>query len=145
MYFEGLNSPFARFMENKIKYNLYITIEDILDNDLFDVTTHDNFYEVAPIFNFDSVTSSNPLDHVENNKTLILQKIDTTKLSFKSNMPIREFAEVQSITTIDNIKYTVYYTYDSTTSEPASGKMTSSGNTTDEHGYYVDSEVVTWL
>jgi signal-transduction protein with cAMP-binding, CBS, and nucleotidyltransferase domain len=143
MYFEGLNSDFTKWMAEKVKYNLYIKVSDVLTSSLFSVTSHDNYYEVLPLFNFDSVTSSNPNDNTTNNKVLILLKDNDTMLSFKSDMPIMDYSEMKTETTIEDIKYTLYYTYDSTTSEPASGKMTSSGNTTDEHGYYVDSEVVT--
>ena len=142
IYDEGLNSDFCNFIAEKVKYNLYISVTDILTNPLFDVTTHTNFYEVKPLFNYDKVTSSNPKDHTENNNVLILQKIGTTMLSFKSNQPVIEYTEQTTETTIDNIKYTLYYTYDPITSEPAPHKRTSNGNTTDEYGYYLDSEVI---
>jgi hypothetical protein len=53
-----------------------------------------------------------------------------------------EYSEMKSEKTIEGIKYTVYYTYDNVTGEPARFKMTSSGNVTDMNGYYIDSEVV---
>lgn len=142
IYNEGLNSDFCNFISEKVGYNLYISITDILTSPLFSVTTHDEFYEVKPLFNFDTVTSSNPKDHTGNNHVLILQKIGTTMISFKSNQPIIDYAELKTETTIDNIKYTLYYTYDSITGEPAPFKKTSNGNTTDKNGYYLDSEVV---
>jgi hypothetical protein len=142
MYNEGLNSEFCKFMEEKVKYTLTITVEDILDSDLFDVTTQDELYLVKPLFNFDTVTSSNPEDHTSNKYALVLQKIDTTKLFFKSNTQIREYEELTTENTIDNIKYTLHYTYDKITGEPAPNKLTSNGNTTDENGYYLDCEVV---
>jgi hypothetical protein len=57
-------------------------------------------------------------------------------------MDTMEYSEIKSETTIDGVKYTLYFTYDKFTGEPARHKMTSSGNVTDEYGYYLDSEVV---
>ena len=142
IYDEGLNSDFCKFIAEKVGCNLYISITDILTSDLFSVTTHDEFYEVHPLFNFDSVTSSNPKDHTNNPKVLILQKIGTTMLSFKSNQPIIDYSELKTETTIDNTKYTLWYTYDSVTGEPAPFKKTSNGNVTDKNGYYLDSEII---
>ena len=142
IYNEGLNSDFCKFIAEKVGCNLYISITNMLTSSLFNVNTHDDFYEVHPLFNFDSVTSSNPKDHTSNNKVLILQKIGTTMLSFTSNQPIIDYSEFKNETTIDNIKYTLYYTYDTNTGEPAPYKRTSNGNTTDKNGYYLDSEVI---
>ena len=142
IYNQGLNSDFCNFMAEKIQYPLYISIEDILTSPLFQTTTHENFYEVKPLFNFDSVVSDNPKDHTQNHKTLILQKIPTTMLSFTNNQPIIDYSEFVSEQTIDNIHYTLYYTYDSQTMEPAPYKKTSNGNTTDKNGYYLDSEII---
>ena len=83
MYNQGLNSSFAKWMAEKVKYNLYIKVSDVLTSPLFKVTSHDNYYEVLPLFNFDTVTSSNPDDHTSNNKVLILLKDNDTMLSFK--------------------------------------------------------------
>jgi hypothetical protein len=129
-------------MAEKVRNSLYISIADILTSNLFNVTTHENFYEVKPLFNFDSVVSDNPKDHTQNHKTLILQKIPTTMLSFTNNQPIIDYSEFVSEQTIDNIHYTLYYTYDSQTMEPAPYKKTSNGNTTDKNGYYLDSEII---
>ena len=142
MYFEGLNSDFANFMENKVKYNLYLNVYNMVwSNPLFIIQTFDDFYRFVPLFNFDSVTSSDPGDH-PTNKVLILKKDYTTMISFKSDMETMEYSEIKTENTIDDIKYTLYYTYDKLTGEPARYKMTSSGNVTDENGYYLDSEVV---
>ena len=143
IYDEGLNSDFCNFIAEKVRYNLYITVEDILTSPLFDVTTYTDYYMIKPLFNFDSVTSTNPNDNTRNNNVLIIEKDNTTRLSFKSNQPIIEYSEHTTETTIDNIKYTLHYTYDPVTSEPAPYKRTSNGNTTDEYGYYLDSEVIT--
>jgi len=129
-------------MAEKVRNSLYISIADILTSPLFQTTTHTNFYEVKPLFNYDSVVSDNPKDHTENHKTLILQKIPTTMLSFTNNQPIIDYSEFVSEQTIDNIHYTLYYTYDSQTMEPAPYKKTSNGNTTDKNGYYLDSEII---
>lgn len=142
MYIEGLNSDFANFIAEKVKYNLYIQVADVLTSNLFSVTSHDSYYEVLPLFNFDSVTSSNPNDKTDNNKVLILHKDNTTMLSFKSNQPVTNYEEHITETIIDNIKYTLHYTYDPVTSEPVPHRMTTSGNVTDEYGYYLDSEVI---
>ena len=142
IYNQPLNSEFCEFMAEKVRNSLYISIEDILTSPLFQVTTHTNFYEVKPLFNFDSVVSDNPKDHTQNHKTLILQKIPTTMLSFTNNQPIIDYSEFVSEQTIDNIHYTLYYTYDSQTMEPAPYKKTSNGNTTDKNGYYLDSEII---
>ena len=142
MYNEGLNSDFCKFMAEKVKYNLYITVAEILTSPLFQVTSHDSYYEVLPLFNFDSVTSSNPNDNTSNNKVLILLKDNTTRLSFKSSIPIMQVSEIQTETILDDIKYTLYYTYDNITGEPAPHQMTSSGNVTDDNAYYLDSEVI---
>ena len=143
MYNQGLNSSFCEWMENKEKYNLYISITELSASGLFDIIEHPNFYEVKPLFNFDTCESSNPKDHTDNNKVLILQKNDETMLTFKSTIRTRTNAEIKTITTIDNIKYTLYYTYDPVTNDPLPHKTTSNGNITDEHGYYLDSEVIT--
>ena len=142
IYDEGLNSDFCKFIAEKVGYNLYISVTDILTSNLFDVTTTNEFYMVKTLFNFDSVTSSNPKDHTDNPKVLILQKIGTTMLSFKSNQPIIDYSEQKTETTIDNIKYTLWYTYDTVTGEPAPFKKTSNGNVTDKNGYYLDSEII---
>ena len=142
MYNQGLNSSFANFIEEKVKYNLYISVADILTSPLFDVTVNDTNYLVKPLFNFDSVVSSNPDDHTNNNNVLILNKITTTMLSFKADINTMTVSEISTVTTIDNIKYTLYYTYDSITGEPAPHQMTSCGSSTDENAYYLDSEVV---
>ena len=142
IYNQPLNSEFCEFMAEKVRNSLYISIEDILTSPLFQVTTHTNFYEVKPLFNYDSVVSDNPKDHTQNHKTLILQKIPTTMLSFTNNQPIIDYSEFVSEQTIDNIHYTLYYTYDSQTMEPAPYKKTSNGNTTDKNGYYLDSEII---
>ena len=142
IYNQGLNSDFCEFMAEKVRNSLYISIEDILTSPLFQTTTHENFYEVKPLFNYDSVVSDNPKDHTQNHKTLILQKIPTTMLSFTNNQPIIDYSEFVSEQTIDNIHYTLYYTYDSQTMEPAPYKKTSNGNTTDKNGYYLDSEII---
>ena len=142
IYNQPLNSEFCEFMAEKVRNSLYISIEDILTSNLFQVITHENFYEVKPLFNFDSVVSDNPKDHTQNHKTLILQKIPTTMLSFTNNQPIIDYSEFVSEQTIDNIHYTLYYTYDSQTMEPAPYKKTSNGNTTDKNGYYLDSEII---
>ena len=143
IYNEGLNSDFANFIAEKVKYNLYIQVADVLTSNLFSVTSHDSYYEVLPLFNFDSVTSSNPNDKTDNNKVLILHKDNTTMLSFKSNVPIMQVSEIKTETILDDIKYTLYYTYDNITGEPAPHQMTTSGNVTDDHAYYLDSEVIT--
>ena len=144
IYNEGLNSDFANFIAEKVKYNLYISVADVLTRtDLFQVTTNNENYIVKPLFNFDSVTSSNPDDHTGNNKVLVLNKDTSTMLSFKSNVPIIEVSEMKTETILDDIKYTLYYTYDNITGEPAPHQMTSSGNVTDDHAYYLDSEVIT--
>ena len=142
IYNQPLNSDFCEFMAEKVRNSLYISIEDILTSPLFQTTTHENFYEVKPLFNFDSVVSDNPKDHTQNHKTLILQKIPETMLSFTNNQPIIDYSEFVSEQTIDNIHYTLYYTYDSQTMEPAPYKKTSNGNTTDKNGYYLDSEII---
>ena len=143
IYNEGLNSDFCNFIAEKVRYNLYITVADVLTSPLFDVTTYTDYYMIKPLFNFDTVTSTNPNDNTSNNNVLIIEKDNTTRLSFKSNQPIIEYAEHTTETIIDNIKYTLHYTYDPVTSEPAPYKRTSNGNTTDEYGYYLDSEVIT--
>lgn len=142
IYDEGLNSDFCNWIAEKVKYNLYITVTDLLTSPLFDVTTFTDYYMVKPLFNFDSVTSTNPIDKTDNPKVLILEKKGDTRLSFKSNQPVIEYNEHTTETTIDNIRYTLYYTYDPVTSEPAPYKRTSNGNITDEYGYYLDSEVI---
>ena len=81
-------------------------------------------------------------DHTENNEVLIIRRTASTLLSFNSNVDTMEYSEMKSEKTIEGIKYTLYYTYDKITGEPARYKMTSSGNVTDENGYYLDSEVV---
>ena len=142
IYNQPLNSDFCEFMAEKVRNSLYISIEDILTSPLFQTTTYENFYEVKPLFNYDSVVSDNPKDHTQNHKTLILQKEPTTMLSFTNNQPIIDYSEFVSEQTIDNIHYTLYYTYDSQTMEPAPFKKTSNGNTTDKNGYYLDSEII---
>ena len=143
IYDEGLNSDFCNFIAEKVRYNLYITVADVLTSPLFDVTTYTDYYMIKPLFNFDTVTSTNPIDKTDNNKVLIIAKNNTTRLSFKSNQPVIDYEEHTTETIIDNIKYTLHYTYDPVTSEPAPYKRTSNGNTTDEYGYYLDSEVIT--
>ena len=142
IYDEGLNSDFCNFIAEKIRYNLYITVADILTSPLFDVTTYTDYYMIKPLFNFDTVTSTNPIDKTDNPKVLIIAKDNTTRLSFKSNQPVIDYTEHVTETTIDNIHYTLYYTYDSQTMEPAPYKKTSNGNTTDKNGYYLDSEII---
>ena len=143
MYFEGLNSTFANFIAEKVKYNLYVPVAYIWLNPLLSVdTSNASHYIIKPLFNFDNVTSTNSKDHTENNNVLIIRRVTSTLLSFNSNVDTMEYSEMKSEKTIDGIKYTLYYTYDKITGEPARYKMTSSGNVTDEYGYYLDSEGV---
>ena len=143
MYFEGLNSTFANFIAEKVKYNVYVPVAYIWLNPLLSVdTSNDSHYIIKPLFNFDNVTSTNSKDHTENNEVLIIRRTASTLLSFNSNVDTMEYSEMKSEKTIEGIKYTLYYTYDKITGEPARYKMTSSGNVTDENGYYLDSEVV---
>jgi hypothetical protein len=143
MYFEGLNSEFANFIAEKVKYNVYVSVYNIWLNPLLSVdTSNASHYIIKPLFNFDNVTSTNSKDHTENNDVLIIRRVTSTLLSFNSNVETMEYSEMKSEKTIEGIKYTVYYTYDNVTGEPARFKMTSSGNVTDMNGYYIDSEVV---
>lgn len=149
MYNEGLDSDLCNWMEEKVKCTFYMKIADIpslLGGGLFWNQTEPEAFQdycaIVPLFNYDSCTSSNPKDHTEGT-ILILEKNPDTMLYFKSNTPIMNYKEMKTETIIDNIRYTLYYTYDETTGEPAPGKMTSNGNVTDEHGYYLDSEVIT--
>ena len=143
MYFEGLNSEFANFIGEKVKYNLYVPVANIWLNPLLDVDIgNSSHYIIKPLFNFNSVTSTNSKDHTENNNVLIIRRVASTMLSFKSDIDLMEYSEMKSEKTIDGIKYTLYYTYDANSGDPLPYKMTSSGNMTDEYGYYLDSEVV---
>ena len=144
IYDEGLNSDFCNFITEKVGYNLHTTLDNLLLSDLCESESlGGNIVKIYPLFNFDTVTSSNSLNHTENNNVLIVNNyyVDTL-FSFKSNQPVLEYEENVSETIIDNIKYTLHYTYDSVTGEPAPYKKTSNGNITDEYGYYLDSEVV---
>lgn len=141
MYFEGLDSEFCEFLENKVLYNYHVRLKNIFDNNLFHVVDHDNFYEVHPLFNYETCVSSNPKDHIEGN-TLILQKNNDTLLTFESSENVVDYIEVSKVQIIDDIKYTLFYTYNRITNEPAPFKMTSAGKVTDKNGYFLDSEVV---
>ena len=142
IYNEGLDSDFCNFMAEKVKYNLYISVADILTSDLFQVTAHNHYYKVCPLFNFDTAESSNKDDNTDNKKVLILAKKPETMIMFRSENTIIEYGEIKNETIIDDIKYTLYYTYDAVTGEPAPYKQTSNGNITDKNGYYVDSEII---
>lgn len=144
IYDEGLNSDFCNFITEKVGYNLHTTLDNLLSSDLCESEfLGGNIVKIYPLFNFDTVTSSNSLNHTENNNVLIVNNYyPSTLFSFKSNQPVLEYEENVSETIIDNIKYTLHYTYDSVTGEPAPYKKTSNGNITDEYGYYLDSEVV---
>ena len=143
IYDEGLNSSFCEFIAEKVKYNMYISVSDFITSGLCERTfVGGGLVKIYPVFNFDSVTSSNPLDHTENNNVLIVQNNEDTMLSFKSNQPVLDYNENVTVTVIDNIRYTLHYTYDSASGEPAPYKKTSNGDITDEYGYYLDSEVV---
>ena len=141
MYFEGLNSDFCNFIENKIRYTYHVKISQMFDNPLFNIVNHTNFYEVCPLFNYDSCTSSNPKDHTGSN-VLILQKYGDTLISFDSTEESVSFSEASTVQVINNIKYTLYYTSNTVTGEPAPFKITSAGGVTDKNGYFLDSEVV---
>lgn len=143
MYFEGLNSEFCQFIENKVQYNLHTTVQEILElPELFQIRTRDDYYEVIPLFNYTTCTSNNPKDYLYQN-ILILQKNNNTKITFTSNNPIMTYTETTQTLTLNNITYTLYYTYNPVTGEPAPGEMTSIGVPTDKNGYYLDSEVTT--
>lgn len=141
MYFEGLNSNFCDFIENKIRYTTHTKISEILINPLYDIENHDNFYEVHPLFNYDTCTSTNPKDHTKGN-TLILIKDQETLLSFDSQESTMDYTEASTVQEIDDIRYTLYYTYNNVTGEPAPFQMTSAGRSTDRNGYFLDSEVI---
>ena len=142
-YNEGLDNSFCNFIEEKVKCNTYIPVADIWLNPLLDVDIgNSSHYIIKPLFNFNSVTSTNSKDHTENNDVLIIRRVTSTLLSFNSNVETMEYSEMKSEKTIEGIKYTVYYTYDNVTGEPAPNRMTSGGNVTDINGYYIDSEVV---
>lgn len=141
MYFEGLNSDFCDFIEDKIRYIYHVKVADVIYNGLFQFIEHENFFELKPLFNYDSCTSNNPKDHTEGN-TLILEKDYATLLSFESREELMEFSETSTVQIIEDIRYTLYYTFNPLTGEPVPFKMTSSGNVTDEYGYFLDSEVI---
>lgn len=141
IYNEGLNSSFCNFIAEKVEYTLFISLEDLMSTELCRYTfIGGGLIMIKPLFNFTNVTSSNPMDNTENNKVLILQYKETTMLSFHSNQPILAYDELQIESVIDGVRYTLYYTYDKITGEPAPFKKTSNGNVTDKYGYYMDSE-----
>lgn len=142
MYFGGLNTNFSNWIENKIRYTYYVKLINIIGDDLFYVEEYPHFYRVNPLFNYDTCTSSNPKDYTSGN-TLILQKEQNTLLTFKSNEETITCNEAKTIQVIENIKYTLYYTYNSVTGEPAPNQMTTAGKMTDDNGYYLNSEVIT--
>ena len=140
MYFQGLNSDFCDFIEGKIRYTYHINVRNMVENGLFHFIEHDSFFEVKPVFNYDTCTSSNSKDHTEGN-TLILQKNYDTIVTFESNEEVMEFNEASTVQVIGDIQYTLFYTYNALTGEPAAFKMTSAGHVTDKYGYFLDSEV----
>ena len=144
MYFEGLNSSFCNFIEEKIRYTYNVPINQLYDNPLFIIISHNHFYEVYPLFNYDQCISSNNKDHTTG-KVLILEKKDDTVLSFESSEDTISYTESSTVQVIDNIQYTLYYTFNNVTGEPVPYKMTSSGGVTDKHGYFLDSEVIIWV
>lgn len=139
MYFEGLNSDFCNFMEEKVRLTREYEITDTA-NPPFVRTVHDDFYEVRPLLNYDRCISTNPDDNI-NEHLLILDKDNDTLLSFESENYVRNYDEYTQEYTDGDITYTLHYTYDPVTLEPAPFKKTANGNTTDRNGYYLDSEV----
>ena len=66
--------------------NAEFTVDEILDSDLWVVNDDNGLIKAVPLFNCDSIVSSNPSDKVlDSNKCVILQNSDETLIQCISN------------------------------------------------------------
>lgn len=77
----------------KIKVNRSFKLDDILDdNTLFIVKEHaTGIYKIVPLFNFETISSTNPQDKVIDNKCIISIYDADTVISFITNTSFEDF------------------------------------------------------
>lgn len=77
----------------KVKVNRSFKLDDILDdNILFIVKEHaTGIYKIVPLFNFETISSTNPQDKVIDNKCIISIYDADTVISFITNTPFEDF------------------------------------------------------
>lgn len=77
----------------KIKVNRRFKLDDILDdNTLFIVKEHaTGIYKIVPLFNFETISSTNPQDKVIDNKCIISIYDADTVISFITNTSFEDF------------------------------------------------------
>ena len=78
---------------NKIKVHRSFKLDDILDdNTLFIVKQYaSDVYKIVPLFNFETISSTNPKDKVIDNKCIISIYDADTVISFITNIPFEDF------------------------------------------------------
>lgn len=142
IFSEKLNSAFCNFIEGKVKLNRDYPVNETWQLPIFIPKAHvEGFYEIIPLFNYDNCVSTNPKDKILDN-VLIIQRKQGNRVSFESENNVMEYAEETMQMIMDDIIYTIHFTYDPLTGEPVPGKLTYNGNVTDKNGYYVDSQVL---
>lgn len=74
------------FLSYNQTINAEFTVEEILDSDLWIVNDDNGLVKAVPLFNCDTIVSSNPNDKVlDDNKCIILENINDTLIQCISN------------------------------------------------------------
>lgn len=73
MYFKDIFSIETKRFAETIKLTKKLTIEEIIDSPLFNVNFIESIIEIIPLFNFDTISSSNQYDKVLDNKLIICE------------------------------------------------------------------------
>lgn len=91
MYNSNVQDSELTKFHNKVKANLSFELAEMMDNPLFIVEEiTDTIYKIIPLFNCDSISSSNEEDRILDNKCIIcIYKADTI-FNFISNNEVNE-------------------------------------------------------
>ena len=89
MYYDNIANTELQYFRNLMVYNFTIKLSDVLTSDLFKIEeiVADKFYKIYPLFYTNTITSSNNVDRILDNRCIICQKQENkeTYLSFISD------------------------------------------------------------
>ena len=95
MYYDNISNTELQYFRNLMVSNFTIKLSDVLTSDLFKIEeiVADKFYKIYPLFYTNTITSSNNMDRILDNRCIICQKQDDkeTYLTFISD----ENADIQ--------------------------------------------------
>lgn len=89
MYYDNIANTELQYFRNLMVSNFTIKLSDVLNSDLFKIEeiVADKFYKIYPLFYTNTITSSNSVDRILDNRCIICQKQDNkeTYLTFISD------------------------------------------------------------